>query len=207
MTATHTQKSVLFALIMIAGLFVALPASAAFTVDLEVGSRGTDVSELQAYLAADATLYPEGLVTGYFGVLTEAAVMRFQARYGIAQVGRVGPITRAKLNELGASGTPPQGTGADVYAPIIGAEDVTVSSNTATIKWATTESARHRVMYATSFPFLYASASSVIDANFGVIANVTLTGLTPNTTYYYVRESIDASGNIMWTTHRTFTTN
>gem|GEM_PF-3104866 len=64
------------------------------------GIKGEDASSLQAYLAQDKTIYPEGLVTGFFGRLTEAAVKRFQTKYGIESVGIVGPITRAKLKEL-----------------------------------------------------------------------------------------------------------
>ena len=61
--------------------------------------------------AKDTGLYPEGIVSGYFGVLTERAVGRFQKRYGIARpgesgYGQVGPKTRAKLNGL-AGATPP----------------------------------------------------------------------------------------------------
>lgn len=67
---------------------------------LFVGVRGDDVLSLQAYFAQDKLIYPEGLVTGYFGKLTEAAVKRFQVKYGIDAVGIVGPITRAKLKEL-----------------------------------------------------------------------------------------------------------
>lgn len=75
-------------------------ASVALTRRLNIGSEGTDVTQLQAYLAADSSLYPEGKVTGYYGSLTSAAVKRFQARYGIDQVGWVGPQTMAKLNEF-----------------------------------------------------------------------------------------------------------
>lgn len=80
---------------------------------LSMGDSGDDVTQLQAYLASDAELYPEAKVTGYYGPLTVAAVKRFQARYGISQVGRVGPQTMAKLNEVmgGGGGTAPyQGT-------------------------------------------------------------------------------------------------
>jgi hypothetical protein len=54
-------------------------------------------------------IYSEGLVTGYFGPLTLAAVIRFQERYfteileplGLKKgTGYVGPSTRAKLNKL-----------------------------------------------------------------------------------------------------------
>lgn len=68
-----------------------------FSTDLSRGTTNSDVSRLQQLLAQDPVIYPEGLVTGYFGPATERAVKRFQAKYGIDQVGRVGPATRAKL--------------------------------------------------------------------------------------------------------------
>lgn len=66
---------------------------------LRQGSSGNDVSVLQALLAADSDIYPEGLITGYYGFLTAKAVMRFQAKHGIEQLGIVGPKTLKKLNE------------------------------------------------------------------------------------------------------------
>jgi hypothetical protein len=71
---------------------------------LEIGMSGPAVTQLQTFLAMDSSIYPEGLVTGYFGSLTRAAVLRFQARYGIDQVGRVGPQTLARINAFIASG-------------------------------------------------------------------------------------------------------
>lgn len=68
--------------------------------DLSLGSENNEVAQLQAYLATDKSIYPEGKVTGYFGPLTQRAVKNFQKRYGLPQVGRVGPATRAKLNEV-----------------------------------------------------------------------------------------------------------
>ena len=68
--------------------------------DLDFGMQSNEVAQLQAYLASDSSLYPEGLITGYFGPATQRAVKRFQAKYGLPQVGRVGPLTRAKLAEI-----------------------------------------------------------------------------------------------------------
>jgi peptidoglycan hydrolase-like protein with peptidoglycan-binding domain len=66
-------------------------------------SKGDDVKKLQKILAQDKSLYPEGLITGYFGPMTLAAVKKFQVKYGIAKpgddgYGHVGPKTRAVLN-------------------------------------------------------------------------------------------------------------
>jgi hypothetical protein len=71
---------------------------------LSEGASDEEVELLQELLATDPTLYPEGLVTGYYGPLTKRAVERFQERYGIERVGIVGPRTRAKINELFRSG-------------------------------------------------------------------------------------------------------
>lgn len=61
---------------------------------------GNDVIALQFFLSRDKELYPEGLVTGTYGTLTDLAIRRFQARHGFSQTGSIGPQTRAKLNEL-----------------------------------------------------------------------------------------------------------
>src|SRR3989344_3464332 len=67
---------------------------------LRVGSTGEEVRSLQQILASDPTLYPEGLVTGFYGPLTARAVSRFQAKLRLDQVGQVGPLTLAKINEI-----------------------------------------------------------------------------------------------------------
>ncbi len=80
---------------------------------LRVGAEGDDVRTLQKLLASDATIYPEGLITGFFGSLTENAVKRFQAKVKLEQVGAVGPETLARINEIlsaaGATGQIPSG--------------------------------------------------------------------------------------------------
>jgi peptidoglycan hydrolase-like protein with peptidoglycan-binding domain len=205
---------------------IALPAALAFLVapvafaattissDMSVGSTGDDVTALQTFLAMDPSIYPEGLVTGYYGSLTASAVTRFQARYGIDQVGVVGPITRAKINSLLASGGfgggvgGPVATAGDVSAPIMTPQNVTTAPNSATISWTTNEPAQSRVMYSTYWPFLYATAPSVAaSTQFDTSPTVTLSGLQPSTHYYFVPESVDANGNIMYTTAQSFTTN
>lgn len=71
-----------------------------FTTQLRTGSSGDLVAALQALLAADETIYPEGTTNGIYGPRTTNAVKRFQKKHGLAQVGNVGPMTLKKLNEL-----------------------------------------------------------------------------------------------------------
>lgn len=74
--------------------------------DLERGMEGDGVKLLQTWLAGDKSIYPGGLITGFFGPLTQKAVQRYQIANGIVKsgspsltgFGRVGPITRASLN-------------------------------------------------------------------------------------------------------------
>ena len=78
------------------------------------GLSGEEVKLLQEILKTDPEIYPEGLVTGFFGSLTEKAVKRFQKKFGITDTGVVGPLTRSRLNELltegaGNSGKVPPG--------------------------------------------------------------------------------------------------
>lgn len=73
-----------------------------FTEELEYGDRGTDVHNLQTLLAAYPDLYPEGLVTGYFGPLTRAAVRRFQEKFGLEVTGRLDVATRQQLEVFSA---------------------------------------------------------------------------------------------------------
>ncbi len=68
--------------------------------DLREGMTSEEVKALQELLAADPSVYPEGIISGFFGPLTKNAVKRFQAKNGIDQLGIVGPKTRQKLNEL-----------------------------------------------------------------------------------------------------------
>lgn len=69
------------------------------TRDLQSGSSGDDVRVLQQKLAEDSSVYPEKLITGYFGALTAAAIERFKGNIlrgsaPISERGRLGPESR-----------------------------------------------------------------------------------------------------------------
>jgi peptidoglycan hydrolase-like protein with peptidoglycan-binding domain len=70
-----------------------------FPADLYYGMNSNQVKCLQQFLVnLGENIYPEKLITGYFGPLTQAAVKRYQALKGIITTGYFGPLTRAKIN-------------------------------------------------------------------------------------------------------------
>lgn len=85
---------------------VLTPPQHAFSVDLKVGTTSSDVMALQQMLAYDGELTVAP--TGYYGSITEQAVLKFQIKYQLATLATldelggsvVGPATRAKLNSL-----------------------------------------------------------------------------------------------------------
>ncbi|HEY4522589.1 MAG TPA: peptidoglycan-binding domain-containing protein [Candidatus Paceibacterota bacterium] len=98
---------------------------------LKVGSSGSDVTRLQQFLARDPAIYPEAVVSGYYGALTEAAVKRWQVKYNIVSSGTaattgfgvVGPRTAAAIAlqcSGGGGGTPPPVGGFIQVTPVAG---------------------------------------------------------------------------------------
>ena len=70
----------------------------ALSTNLSYGNReinGNSVSTLQVFLSTKG--YLNSQPTGYFGVLTFAAVKKYQTANGISPTGFVGPITRAQI--------------------------------------------------------------------------------------------------------------
>ncbi len=106
------------------------------------GISGSDVLRLQKFLAQDPAIYPEAILSGYFGVNTERAVQRWQIKYRIvssgAGYGVAGPRTAAAMAILcttgsyngipgpGGSGTPTVG-GFITVSPISGAAPLLVN--------------------------------------------------------------------------------
>lgn len=200
-------------------MFLANTASAAtLTRQLDIGARGDDVSSLQMFLAQDTSVYPQGLVTGYFGVLTQAAVSRYQTKNGLPAVGRVGPLTLATINSQMGGG----GTGFDNAAPQIynvsastnNGNTGTTTNSTATVGWSTTELASGAVYYSIAPMAMSDTLSSVTisgtpvmtDTALRTTQSVSIPGLQQHATYYYVIYAKDAAGNIQITWPSTFTT-
>jgi ABC-type transport system substrate-binding protein len=73
-----------------------------FKSNLQVGSTGTEVTELQKCLAKYSDIYPSGEVTGSFGAKTKEAVIKFQEKYA-AEILKPGGLTKGTGTVLGAT--------------------------------------------------------------------------------------------------------
>lgn len=202
-------------LIAVSALIIAAPfiASAdALNRQLEITMSGSDVSVLQTFLSGDSSIYPQGLVTGYFGFLTKAAVSNFQTRNGLPAVGRVGPMTLPVLNLQIANGMYVNASG---NSAMITNVSIGAGRTGATVGWNTSENAKGVVYYSTSPLNATESLHSVsvsgaftamTDNNFRTSQNVSVQGLSANTTYYYMIYTTDQAGNVSVSWPSTFQT-
>lgn len=212
--SSHTGKLALMSVILSAGFVSQAFAYTPLTSSLDLGSSGSNVTNLQVYLKDNPSFYPEGLVTGYFGSLTQAAIRRFQAFYGIVSsgtpastgYGRVGPSTLAKINSLMLGGDTTSTTSGT--APAFFNIVQTQSNANATVSFNTNENTLARVVYNTS-PLLF-NEGDINGAGFGPIGgtaisstsglstshSISIPNLQPNTTYYYTVIATDTAGNV-----------
>lgn len=93
-------------------------------------------------------------------------------------------------------------TPSDVTPPVISAIASTTSQTTATITWTTNESATSAVNYGTTTSYGASSSSATLRTS----QSITLSGLTPGTTYNFQVSSADASNNLATSTNLTFRT-
>lgn len=213
--------AILAASIAVAVFAAAQQAQASINRSLDVGSSGSDVTQLQTYLATNSSWYPEGIVSGYFGPLTQAAVQRFQAAQGIVSsgspsttgYGRVGPQTRTRINVLLGGGVSWDAV------PTLSTPAVSAGATTATLTWTTNEATEGQVFYdkatlrideATGPHQLpYASGTLVTATTNGSATSyiATISGLQPNTEYHYFVRVIDSGGNVTMILPTTFRTN
>lgn len=303
----------------------ATQATAELVQSLRQGSEGDQVTLLQTLLALDASIYPEGRVTGFFGPATRRAIERFQKKNGLESVGFVGPRTRSELNKLirqefkeirdleddldddiaedierslasitlpslptdpcGIPGIPigpsslpfmqkdgklkiiqtgnvfiykngkhkiiitpntyhekngkkqlvitpgmrfekdgkskivvpchgtttPPATGSDTTAPVISQIVSSPAQTSAGITWKTDEPATGKVFFGTTSPLNVSAALSVTESNWffnNLNTNhaVNLAGLSASTTYHFVIESKDKKGNTATSSQQSFTT-
>ncbi len=122
------------------------------------------------------------------------------------------PTGVSTITVTGTSGTTTRQTSftltvnapADTTPPVISSVGASgVTTNSATISWATNEGATSQVQYGptTSYGNTTPLSSTLVTAH-----GVSLTGLSPNTTYNYRVLSADGAGNSAQSLNRTFTT-
>lgn len=203
----------LLALFLTVLIGISVPSARAatpLTGQMEFGSRGANVSALQTLLATNSSIYPAGIVSGYYGPLTRTAVTQFQIAYNISPVGRVGPITLAKINQLIANNV----TSIDINAPFITNVSVATSSTSATINWRTSEFAFGKVHYDVNpITMIESSMSMVEPQTSGIVLaeqsgtithSLMLNNLTRGRIYYYSIASADPTGNLSVTRPSSF---
>ena len=213
-TNRSISAGLFIAIIAVASLPLSVIHAATLSRQLEIGMSGSDVSALQTFLASDPVIYPEGLVTGYFGSLTQAAVARYQTKKGLPSVGRVGPLTLAAIGNLADDG---RKVGTDRMAPTISNVSVNTDNSSISFEWNTSEPSAAIVYYDTSPLALreadamtgigISGATALESTNVGTSHDISITNLRSNTTYYYALYVRDASGNVSITWPESVRTN
>src|SRR5438067_1880798 len=95
---------------------------------------------------------------------------------------------------------------ADANAPVISRINATaIDGSTAVISWRTNEDADSKVEYSLNSLLPPAQTISVTNAAFVTQHTITLTGLTPNSTYFFRITSVDPAGNSAVTLAPSFT--
>lgn len=165
---------------------------------LTLGSVGRDVEVLQRLLGSDMTIYPEGLITGFFGNLTKKAVQVLQERIGLEPIGSVGPKTLAFFDNILAGPTPSL-----LFAAVGGSSSVlnaptsltasAVPNQSVQLGWydTNTNESGYKIERSQS-----ALINFVTVATTGInAASYTDAGLAFSTTYYYRVRAFKKSGN------------
>lgn len=196
--------------LMVVLLTNANTASASMTNSVKLGSKGESVTELQKFMKTNYYIYPAGVISGYFGTLTKAAVIQLQAAYSLSQDGVVGPQTITKINTAMALGV-----GFDLNAPVISNFALQTNQSSMTVSFNTDESTRSQLYYSTN-PLQIEEESTYGQAPFisGTLApytndlknshSISISNLQTNTTYYYMMRTMDSSGNMTVTWPSTF---
>ena len=214
------NTSVVATIFTVAGVLTpALVSAEDLYRQLELGSRGTDVSTLQSFLAEDTSVYPSGLVTGYFGTLTKGGVKRFQINNGISPVGRVGPQTMAVINGQMGNGMGSGNAYAETAPGFTSPAYVNVNGTVATFTVNTDMPTRAVVYYSPSpivayeddtvSPITVTVGGEAVSANNNLQTNHSINSLTllPNTTYYAMVVVKDRNGTVSLIKPTTFRAN
>lgn len=165
--------------------------------EMEQGHSSESVYLLQSVLKSEGS-YPEGLVTGYFGRLTQKAILTFQKENNIeTDSGIVDKQTAEALNKLvykyypsecGGNVFPPIIGGIKVYSPSLGEE--WYIGNTYKIKWTSGISPDTKVKITVAPPRL-----ACLDAN---PPCMTVSPLVAEPKPYIISETTENNGVFEW---------
>ena len=212
---------------------IPLPKTSAileFSRSLSLGMRGNDVRALQEFLAKDPRIYPNGLITGFFGPQTREAVKKWQRKNGLPAVGIVGPKTIAKIREISRAETstpaqpsfpepasPPESSTTTDSSPapaVVVPDDTTPPTVTLALRPAAptnvyiefNPSEEVIAVYEYGLTINYGLIKEAWNQYFSSPTGSYLENLTPATTYQIRAKATDRAGNIGYSTNHTFTT-
>lgn len=97
---TAQVSALLAAQSAVAGTQASINTTLGLLGEMSEGMTGEQVKLLQTTLAGDASIYPEKLVTGYYGKLTREAVKRFQKKHGLRIDGKFDRKTSETLEKI-----------------------------------------------------------------------------------------------------------
>ncbi len=230
---------------MMTGTQASAASCTSLTKFLSRGSENNEVLSLQQFLYEGSYLLVKP--NGYFGENTKKAVIAFQKNKNISTTGAVGPLTRAKINELSCNNATNQKEGSPsnsaavptpekeknivvdqdqkVVTPVYVTPPVTtpvtvptiyvktflatdVTSETATLKGSGgVEGEKHWFQWGNTMDMKNETPQIATSINY----SHALTGLTPNTAYYFravtsIASSSDRKAETAYGEMRYFTT-
>lgn len=182
---------------------------------LQIGSESANVTSLQQFLRSNVNIYPAGLVTGFFGPLTAAAVTQYQLSYNIGVDGIAGPVTQNNVNNVIGVGK-----GIDLSAPVISNLTALPSGRNVSFAFNSNKPVKTTVFYdtkpiilnnwynsgAASLAIPGISGTESTDSSFSLNKQFTLNNLSAGSLYYYTVTATDQSGNTSITWPSTFVT-
>lgn len=170
-----------------------------YVSDIKFGMVSADVKVIQTVLATMPAIYRAGLVTSYFGPLTEQAVKNFQTKYALPSTGIVDSATLAKINDLIDL----------IKIPIISAVSAkNTKGNSTTLSWTTDKPATTQVFYSTGVPLFSGAGSTffVKSSDLSLLHEVEIDHLATSTLYNYLVVSVNATSDATSSSAITFTT-
>lgn len=151
---------------------------------LAKGTRSDEVKTLQTLLAKNSRIYPEGYITGYYGVLTSAAVERFKNAHAVPSI-FVESISTPRIFGIAATNTP----------------------TTMTIVWKTDVPTSAKIWWGSPGPLDSERMTPV--STFALSKDHSakfVGGIFSSTTYAFIIAVSDADGNTSTTTEQIYLT-